>query len=135
MFGSGLFHLLMTCGKKEFLKYSVLQGNTWKVLGCLSKFRICGSTYFVEEFLIIIGDSKLNNVNSCGLSTSRKIELLNHPGGTNSDIFGKTDDVLDDKSESLTVHVGTNDLTNYMNLLNNIRKIATKAKKKSTNTC
>ena len=135
MFGSGLFHSLMTCGKKQILKYSVLQGNICKVLGCLSKFRICGSTYFVEVFLIITGDSKSNNVNRCGLSKSRKIEQLNYPGATNSNTFDKTDDALDDKPESLTVHVGTNNLTNYMNLLNNIRKIATKAKKKSTNTC
>ena len=29
--------------KKEFLKYSVLQGNIWKLLGCLWEFLICGS--------------------------------------------------------------------------------------------
>ena len=43
MFGSTLFHSLLTCRKKEFLKYSVLLGNTWKVLGCLWEFHICGS--------------------------------------------------------------------------------------------
>ena len=35
MFGSSFFDSLMTCGKKQFLKYSVLQGNTLEVFECL----------------------------------------------------------------------------------------------------
>ena len=63
----------------------------------------------------------LNNINSHGLSKSKKAELLNYPGATNSDIIDKIDDVLDTKSESLiahVVHVG-------------FKKIVTKTKKKS----
>ena len=40
MFGTNWMHSLMTYEKKEFFKYSVLQGNTLKVLGCLWKFLI-----------------------------------------------------------------------------------------------
>ena len=46
----------------------------------------------------------------------------------------KIDDALDDKRESLIVHVGTKGLTDNTNLLNNIKKLATKSKKKSPNT-
>ena len=62
--------------------------------------------------VIIIGDSMLNNINSRVLSKSKKVEILNFPGATSSEIVGKIDDVLNQKSESLIFHVGTNDLTN-----------------------
>ena len=84
--------------------------------------------------VIIIGDSMLNNINNRGLSKSKKVEVLNFPGATSKDIIGKIDDVLNQKPESLIVHVGTNDLTNEINLLNNIKKIVTKTKQKSPNT-
>ena len=61
--------------------------------------------------VIIIGDSVLNNINSRGLSKSKKVEVLNFPGTTSKDIIGKIDDVLNQKPESLTAHVGTNDFT------------------------
>ena len=62
--------------------------------------------------VIIIGDSMLNNINSRVLSKSKMVEILNFPGATSSEIVGKIDDVLNQKSESLIFHVGTNDLTN-----------------------
>ena len=70
--------------------------------------------------VIIIGDSMLNNVNSCGLSKSKKVEVSNFLGATSTDIFNKMDDILEDKPQSLIVHVGTNDLTNNINLLKNV---------------
>ena len=44
------------------------------------------------------------------------------------------DVILDDKPKSIIVHVDTNDLTNDVNLLNNVKKIVNKKKKKSPNT-
>ena len=44
------------------------------------------------------------------------------------------DDILEDKPQSLIVHVGTNDLTNDVNLLNKVKKIVNKTKKESPNT-
>ena len=42
MFVTNLFHSLMSRGKNEFLKYSFLRGDIWKVFGCLRKFvEIC----------------------------------------------------------------------------------------------
>ena len=70
--------------------------------------------------VIIIGDSLLKKVNSHGLSKSKKVEVLNFPGTTSTDIVNKMDDILEDKPQSLIVHLGTNDLTNDVNLLNNV---------------
>ena len=53
----------------------------------------------------------LNNINSRGLSKSKKVEELNFPGAASNNIVGKID-VLNQKPESLIVHGGTNDLTN-----------------------
>ena len=72
----------------------------------------------------------LNNINSKGLSKSKKVHVLNIPGAASGDIVVKIDDVLEGKPESLIFHVGTNDLTNLItvNLLNNVKKIVTKVK-------
>ena len=53
----------------------------------------------------------LNNINSRGLSKSIKVEVLHK-----SDV----------KPESLIVRVGTKEVSNVINLLNNIKKIAAK---------
>ena len=69
----------------------------------------------------IIGDSMLNNINGKGVSKSKKVDVLNIPGATSGDIVDKIDDALEGKPESLIVHVGTNDLTNNVNLLSNVK--------------
>ena len=84
--------------------------------------------------VVIIGDSMLNNINSRGLSESKKVDVLNFPGATSLDVLTKIDDVLNKKPASLIVHVGTNDLTNDMNLLSNVKKIVNKTNKTSPNT-
>ena len=73
----------------------------------------------------------LNNINSRGLSKSKKVEVLNCPGSTQqaATLSEKINDVLNQKPESLIVHVGTNDLTNEINLLNNIKKLSPKQSK------
>ena len=81
--------------------------------------------------VVIIGDSVLNNIKSRGLCKSKKVDVLNFSGATSEDILTKIDDVLDEKPASLIVYVGTNDLTNEINLLSNAKKLLTKSKKKS----
>ena len=76
----------------------------------------------------------LNNINSRGLSKSKEVDVLNFPGATSSDVLTKIDDVLNKKPASLIVHVGTNDLTNDINLLSNVKKIVNKTNKTSPNT-
>ena len=70
----------------------------------------------------------LNNINDKGLPKSKNVDILNIPGATSGDIADKIDDVLEGKPESLIVHVGTNDLTNNVNLLNNVKKLLLKSK-------
>ena len=84
--------------------------------------------------VIVVGDSMLNNINCRGLSKSKKVEVLNFSGATSADIADKIDDILEEKPKSVIVHVGTNDLTNDINLLNNVKKIVKKTKKKSPST-
>ena len=65
----------------------------------------------------------LNNVISCGLSKSKNVEVINFPGATSTDIVKNIDKILENQlPKSLMVHVGTNDLTNDANLLNNVKK-------------
>ena len=62
---------------------------------------------------------------------------MNIPGATSGDIVDKIDDVVEGKPESLIVVrmtiriVGTNDLTNNVNLLSNVKKIVSKVKNRS----
>ena len=84
--------------------------------------------------VVITGGSMLNNINSRGLSKSKEVDVLNFPGATSSDVLTKIDDVLNKKPASLIVHVGTNDLTNDINLLSNVKKIVNKTNKTSPNT-
>ena len=65
----------------------------------------------------------LNNVISRGLSKSKNVEVINFPGATSTDIVKNIDKILENQlPKSLIVHVGTNDLTNDANLLNNVKK-------------
>ena len=64
----------------------------------------------------------LNNVNNRGLSKMKKVDVLNLPVATSIDILTKTDDVLDKKTESIIIHVITNNLTNDVNLLLNVKR-------------
>ena len=63
----------------------------------------------------------LSNVNSPGLSKSKNVEVMNFPGAT-STVFVEKIDILENQPKSLIVHVGTNDLNNDVNLVNNVKK-------------
>ena len=70
-----------------------------------------------------------NNINSCGLSKSKKVGVLNLPGATSLDILTKIVDVLNKRPTSLVVHVGTSDLTNDINLLSIVKRIINETNK------
>ena len=55
--------------------------------------------------VVIMGNSMLDNINGKGLFKSKKVNVLNIPGATSSDIVDKVDDVLEGKPESLIAHV------------------------------
>ena len=69
-----------------------------------------------------------------GLLLKHWIEIFNFPGATSTDTFSKIDDIVEDKPQSLIVHVVTNNLINDVNLLNNVKTIVKKTKKKAFNT-
>ena len=52
----------------------------------------------------------------------KKVDVMNLPVATSIDILTKTDDVLDKKTESIIIHVITNNLTNDVNLLLNVKR-------------
>ena len=74
----------------------------------------------------------LSNINS--RNKLKEVDVLNFPDATSSDVLTKIEDVLNKKPTSLIVYFGTNDLTNDVNLLLNVKKIVNKTKNTSPNT-
>ena len=73
---------------------------------------------------VIISDSMLNNINSRGLSNTKKVDVLSVPGATSTDILTKL--TICWTRNPITIHVGTNDLKNDLNLPSNAKKIVSK---------
>ena len=60
----------------------------------------------------------------------KKVDVVNFPGATSTDILRKIDDAPDKKPESIIIRVVTNDV----NLLLNVKKIVSKTNRTSPNT-
>ena len=86
-----------------------------------------------RENTIIVGDSMLNNINSRGLSKSKKVTVINHPGATSDVIEEELEATVKENSKisTLIVHAGTNDLTNNINTLRSVKKKYAKRQKRS----
>ena len=84
-----------------------------------------------RENVIIISDSMLNNINSRGLSKSKKVTVINHPGATSNIIEEELEATVKENSKinTLIVHAGTNDLTNNINTLRSVKKYAKRQKR------
>ena len=89
-----------------------------------------------RENVKIIGDSMLNNISSRGLSKSKKVTVINHPGATSEVIEEEVEATVKENSKinTLIVHAGTNDLTNNINTLRSVKKLCEKTKRISPNT-
>ena len=48
-------------------------------------------------------------------------KIVNSPGGTSEKILEKLDDNIKEKPEDLIINVGTNDITNNVNLRANLK--------------
>ena len=59
---------------------------------------------------------------------------MNFPGGTSEKIQEKLDDIIKEQPNDLTVHARTNDLTNNVNFLTNVKKIFKRVSKESPST-
>ena len=73
----------------------------------------------------------LNNINSRGLSKSKKVTVINHPGATSDVIEEELEATVKENSKinTLIVHAGTNDLTNNINTLRSVKKYAKRQKR------
>ena len=64
-----------------------------------------------KDFIAVV-DSVLNNINSRGLSKSRKASVSNHPGTTTEDILSAVEESFKTNPDTLIVYAGANE-TNY----------------------
>ena len=80
----------------------------------------------IRKNVIIAGDSTLNNINSCTISKSKKLSIINHPGATNEDILSTVEETLKTNPDTLIVNTGANNLTKTTNRLRNVKKYARK---------
>ena len=78
----------------------------------------------------------LNNINSRGLSKSKKVIVIIQPGATSDVIEEELEATVKENSKinTLIVHARTNDLTNNINTLRSVKKTCEKTKKISPNT-
>ena len=76
----------------------------------------------------------LNNINSRGLSKSKKVSVSNIPGATIDDILAEVEDTLKTHPDTLIVHAGTNELTKNINTMRSVKKLCEKAKRISPDT-
>ena len=60
--------------------------------------------------------------------------MINFPGVTTEKITDELDDLIEGKPDDLIVRVGTNDIPNNVNFLNNMKKIFRKVSKDSPST-
>ena len=79
--------------------------------------------------VIIIGDSMLNNINSRGLSKSKKVSVSNFTVATSEDILAEVEDTLKTHPDTLIVHAGANNLTKNIKTPRSVKKLYEKAKK------
>ena len=71
-------------------------------------------------------DSLLTRISGKGLSRTHNVMVTNFPGGTNDKTVEKLDDFIKNKPDDSVIHIRTNDLTNNMKVLKNVRKILKK---------
>ena len=74
--------------------------------------------------VIILEDSLLNSINEKSLSKKRNVKIANKPGATSERLsLEELGNLIKYQLERVIIHVGTNDLTNGINVLNNAKKI------------
>ena len=76
-------------------------------------------------------DSIVNGISEKGLSVNHKVKIVHFPGGASEKILEKLNDIIKEKPGDLIVHAGTNDITNNVNLLTNVKKIFSKISRES----
>ena len=80
---------------------------------------------------MLTGDPLVNGISEKGLSVNHKVKIVNFSG---EKVLEQLDDIIKEKPDNLIGHVGTNDITNYVNLLSNVKKIFNKVSRESPST-
>ena len=65
----------------------------------------------------------LTGISGKGLSKKHNVSVTSFSGGTSEKIIQNVEDLLKNKPDDIMIHVGTNDITNRVNLLNSVKKI------------
>ena len=76
----------------------------------------------------------VNGISEKCLSVEHKVKIVNFPGGTSEKILEKLDVIIKEKPDKLIVYDGTNDITNNVNHLTNVKKILNKVSKELPST-
>ena len=79
--------------------------------------------------VFIVGGSVQNNINSRGLSKSKKVAISSYSVATSEDILSAIEETLKTSPDTPIVNAGTNDLTNATNTLKNVKKKKKKLKR------
>lgn len=66
-----------------------------------------------------------------GFCKNHRVKIQKHPEATSTDILDHIKPVLRRKPNRLIIHAGTNDLTNNVNLLKNVKLVVKKTKDES----
>ena len=76
----------------------------------------------------------VNGISEKGLSINHNVKTVNFPGFTSEKILENLDVIIKENPDDIIVHVGTNDITNNVNLLTNVKKIFNKVSKELPST-
>ena len=74
-----------------------------------------------KKKIVLTRDSMINGISKKGFSINHNVKIVNFPGGTSEKILEELDDIIKEQPDDLIVYVGTNDLTNNVNLLTSIK--------------
>ena len=72
--------------------------------------------------VVITGESLFSGINEKRLSKNYHVKVKHFPGGTAETILEEVKELLKNKSDTLTVHAGINDLTKGKNVVNYVKK-------------
>ena len=79
----------------------------------------------------MVGDSKINGFEVRGLCKGNHVKVRKHPGASSTDFIDHIKPVLRKTQDTIIIHAGTNNITNNINLLRNVKTISKMAKEES----
>ena len=87
-----------------------------------------------KKYIEVVGDSMINGFEERGLCKGNHVKVRKHPGASSTDFIDHVKPVLRKKPDTIIIHVGTNDLTNNINLIRNVKMISKMTKEESPST-